>query len=369
MILCDYNKIFYSDIFYKKGENIMDLLKIADRSKYKDSFVVDLQLKETDYESSMDFALSKNFFRRSYTGKYQFINDFFITHKDEFKKLMGSEGRQLKIDIKDSIVSPLAFCLWDRYRQIYIFDHDFTDALVNTQEVKIPVSVLDSLPFNTFYIDFKEENYFSQYDGVLIHVTKDIVTGIHSIVAIKLKDCKPVNGKDDDCIMYSMYFDFFEELLREENGQKYYLLEKDRLPKTASIGTNNYDKAVNSLNGIQETQSDDIIVFILQAIVYLGSYKPDIVVVTEKKHTAGKLNISKIGINYGNNIRLNKKYIKRYSNDEVKTKHKSPRCHVRCAHWHHYWTGKGRTILTVKWIPPVFVCGEKELPIKIHKIS
>ena len=35
----------------------------------------------------------------------------------------------------------------------------------------------------------------------------------------------------------------------------------------------------------------------------------------------------------------------------------------------HYWTGKGRTILTVKWIPPVFVCGEKELPIKIHKIS
>ena len=31
------------------------------------------------------------------------------------------------------------------------------------------------------------------------------------------------------------------------------------------------------------------------------------------------------------------------------------RPHVRRAHWHHYWTGAGHTILEVRWIQPTLV--------------
>ena len=34
------------------------------------------------------------------------------------------------------------------------------------------------------------------------------------------------------------------------------------------------------------------------------------------------------------------------------------RPHVRRAHWHHYWTGKGRTDLEVRWVEPVFVMSD-----------
>lgn len=37
------------------------------------------------------------------------------------------------------------------------------------------------------------------------------------------------------------------------------------------------------------------------------------------------------------------------------------RPHVRRAHWHHYWVGKGRTTLEVRWIEPVLVLpGDKK---------
>ena len=48
------------------------------------------------------------------------------------------------------------------------------------------------------------------------------------------------------------------------------------------------------------------------------------------------------------------------------------RPHVRRAHWHHYWTGTGRTTLEVRWIEPTLVLpggkGETELPTvrKVH---
>lgn len=48
------------------------------------------------------------------------------------------------------------------------------------------------------------------------------------------------------------------------------------------------------------------------------------------------------------------------------------RPHVRRAHWHHYWTGAGRTTLEVRWIEPTLVLpgrnGETELPTirKVH---
>ena len=52
-----------------------------------------------------------------------------------------------------------------------------------------------------------------------------------------------------------------------------------------------------------------------------------------------------------------------------KIRHSSTvRAHVRRAHWHHYWTGKGRTELVLRWIAPTPI-GYGERLATIHKVS
>ena len=48
-----------------------------------------------------------------------------------------------------------------------------------------------------------------------------------------------------------------------------------------------------------------------------------------------------------------------------------PRPHVRRAHWHLYWTGKGRQFPTVKWVPPVpiNIASLNDLPATIRQIK
>lgn len=41
---------------------------------------------------------------------------------------------------------------------------------------------------------------------------------------------------------------------------------------------------------------------------------------------------------------------------------------MRRAHWHHYWVGKGRTELILKWIEPVFV-GSGEVSAVKHRVE
>ena len=78
-----------------------------------------------------------------------------------------------------------------------------------------------------------------------------------------------------------------------------------------------------------------------------------------------------MGVRYGTVIRKGKKQAKtRYIQAEPTGRRRTMKSHVRSAHWHHYWTGKGRTNLTVKWIPPVFVSGHgDELPVTIHPVK
>lgn len=92
----------------------------------------------------------------------------------------------------------------------------------------------------------------------------------------------------------------------------------------------------------------------------------------ESKNT---ISLSDVGVRYGSIIRARKKGIQNRNRSDTgnKSKNKEPRTvtsHMRSAHWHHYWIGQGRKQLIVKWIPPVFVCGNNnELPVTIHEVK
>ena len=139
-----------------------------------------------------------------------------------------------------------------------------------------------------------------------------------------------------------------------------------------------------------EDENECAFFFLLQTILYLVSSKPDIVEHrpakrqakavgrASNKNTTEAITVSEIGIRYGKAIRKRRQMeISGHPADAAvsdgagrQAARKPMASHVRSAHWHHYWTGKGRTTLSVKWIPPTFVSAHgKELPITIHKIT
>lgn len=62
------------------------------------------------------------------------------------------------------------------------------------------------------------------------------------------------------------------------------------------------------------------------------------------------------GFVYGAEVRKNRVKLqegKTQNNKKIVNKSRSPmRPHTRKAHWHHYWTGKGRSELVLRWIAP-----------------
>lgn len=140
---------------------------------------------------------------------------------------------------------------------------------------------------------------------------------------------------------------------------------------------------------VDHTQIADkeLTLLILQTILYLSSNKPDITENQPIQHTKqafhptpdtdiNEITINDIGVRYGAAIRKIKKAkpTRNTTTDNAKPAPAKPRrpmaSHIRAAHWHTYWIGKGRTKKILKWVPPTFVTGTgKELPITIRKIK
>ena len=79
---------------------------------------------------------------------------------------------------------------------------------------------------------------------------------------------------------------------------------------------------------------------------------------------------NEVGYRLGSAIR-NYKYIYKkgesLSNPSDKPRRKV-RPHTRCGHYQHYWVGKGRTDLIVKYIEPTFVLGGNKIA-TLHKVK
>ncbi len=56
---------------------------------------------------------------------------------------------------------------------------------------------------------------------------------------------------------------------------------------------------------------------------------------------------------------------------ELGKQRSSPRAHYRKAHWHGYWTGQrtGEQKLIVKWIPPLLVNSNDDMPVTIRPVK
>ena len=262
-------------------------------------------------------------------------------------------------DIRDVLIMQVLLDRWARNKQVLKPNPVFAEYLIATDKLSISKDILEHLPFSNFYIDLEDcnkDNFYGNICGIYVDISKVDVDS----VAISLQ----VLSKD--MMIFSQYMGInSNEPVKIDTSQ---FSTGDVVGKVPAMEQDNRYADNTTLN----TQA--IITIALQLIMYMNVKEPDINPAPEMSHTYrpsthkiknkySEIYKQEVGIKIGKKISQSlaevekvKKTSTPRENTADKT-HKSPVPHFRCAHWHHYWTGKGRTNYEVRWIEPVFVCG------------
>lgn len=118
---------------------------------------------------------------------------------------------------------------------------------------------------------------------------------------------------------------------------------------------------------------------VLPVLLYLASKEPDITRhpsgdtpprKTRKGRRARPLRVEawRVGARIGATLRGVREVTQR--DGEGGEERRGPRPHLRRAHWHLYWTGKGRTVPRVKWVAPTIVnATSAPLPTEVRPVE
>lgn len=304
-----------------------------------------------------------DFINPSYEGKFKYINDILLSGRSQMYKMMTGndeipedleEDRALAAELFSSYLMPNK---WAANKQVYKFDSELELALADSEEIKLPVRILDRLPYQTFYLEFSEDGIFRKnFHGAFINI------------------------------------------IRKENG---YLLYTERVKedgrvmfgKAALVPNDNEDGIfIFDKNDFSCDESDrnvdwtEFCFYMLNALLYLCADNAEIQessVTKNTYHPSGRIKnrFSEIrqwecGYRYGSEIRSQKKQKKSSDNCKGQTSElnicvkRSLPAHTRRAHWHHYWTGSrnGERKLILHWIPPVYVSGTECQAAVVHKV-
>ncbi len=381
----------YTPIQYAKNiadldntENIIETLKTA---QFIDKDVTKAQF--------LRFVFSQQFFAPECTGgPFGKLNSAMIHDKALNKRLVPdypmSDIRQRMTEWRDYLTTGPCIERWSEYKQVYKLDGDFFEELVRTENIGFTKDTFRRLPINTFYIDLESCKNISPFVGAYVHIEVDDTPDV-GVFVYMLTD-----GKDNQngSIIFSHY-----AVCHFGNEDEIVYYEKDRvdtnefLVKDLKVGELPGDIPLKSMPG--EDRRVDIVTAILQVILFLSSDSEDIWESSITKQTYkprkpgtpvknrfSELRMWDVGVRYGKAIKLAKEEIKNVSlgkdtepgtdaeeKSDGRGVRKSPRPHLRCAHWQRFHYGEGRTKVRTRWVGPVLVCGGKEMPVTIHKVE
>lgn len=251
---------------------------------------------------------------------------------------------------------------WDRKRQIYVFDSDFTKELMDTQNINMIKGMLSKLPVDTFALDFSQ--------------CKEAV------------DQTNVAGGLVNVKLYGNYWmiraSFHNEFNNENMCASHVIFLKDEdIDCTA-------EEFVESQLKISRVDDPDFFEvreklwsLLLHTLAYMCSYAPDI----HETTTSKALNASykrqkhrdpanKPGREYHVGERFGAAF-RKWTNGSIGASRGhtestgTVRPHLRRAHWHRYWVGKrDNKELVVKWVSECFVNGAAgEIDVTSHKVK
>lgn len=276
------------------------------------------------------------------------IKDF---EKKGFDKLYNVLDEREKIYVSESFSLSYALYNWCDYKQIFKFDPDTFDLIYNQKiNDKMDCEFLEklALPYDTFFI----ENDFPCEDGSTANV------------------CLFSRSISDYGVTLNMFFFACDDF--DENGFPVHLFTCLNVEKGKNV-----EEVLQSYN-ITELERERFYK-VMNLAMYVSQPKVEILKKKSEHKERNKdrmpksfYNVSyeenEVGYKMGTAIR-NYKYV--YEKDENNKNHGSTKKpHVRGGHFHHYWTGVGRTKLIVKFVEPTFVKGgyDKVVP-TVHKVK
>lgn len=228
---------------------------------------------------------------------------------------------------------------WMQNKQVYQPDKDFLELLLETPLMAFNYQTLRNMPYKNIYIDISSTSSH-EIHGAFVYISEIAEISVIDIILVK----------SDNTLQHSYY-------LVNHRDDEYHLKE---VPKRDIS---------------QEIMS------IWQMFLYLCSENANVEKnqETEKTYHPGKTIKNKfseirkwdVGIRIGSSIRQYKKDTERDNKTPHTINHrKSPRPHMRKAHWHKYMTGKGRKIPVIRWIEPTFVLTKncENMPVTIHPV-
>ena len=332
-------------------------------------------IKNLEPKQLLQMTFAGDFFKSYYNGPYALLNKGLLQNEPLNAALF--EGKNVKENWKDMFSMAAMVELFRQHKQVYDFDPDFVSDLSKTDGIKFYPSLLRRLPYDTFYLDFTRIKGFQPFDGMFVHVEVKEDDSVLLLGYRTFRDiyysCNAILRKKEQLSDGNMiYYDYKRSLL----GYRPEIPLDDSVKEYAGIAP---DFVLSNEN------FPDIWMFLIQALMYLASKEPDVEENPKTRKTYRKSDKVRdkfseiqqwdVGVRYGTKIRKIRKEaaLKEETSDDdlpisVKFR-KSPRLHSRCAHWQHYWTGPGRTVLELKWIEPTFVGAASDITIVKHKVT
>lgn len=317
--------------------------------------------------------------------------------------------KQLKLHLSNipdcehisTLVSLNIFRNWIYNKQIFTIDEDFSEILINTENIVISKDLLDHLPFKTFYLDLYQSEQLKKSllcDGIFFHIgkiTKDKIKENSRYMTI-------INEKTFSRLYYEQQTDKFWTLhtIRIRDDMLFHdidLIPNDDFSVPTSSFSENQDvyvfeyakgKESNPTGREKEIINDKIYSALkYQFLIYLASYNPDVIDNEDTKRAYKKPNPNfppknkfsevqghEVGYKIGTAFR---KWKKSYqdNNNHVSTGRKK-RPHAVRAHWRRQWYGSGENKeQRLIWINEFFTglkgndIDSSTLPAIMHKVT
>lgn len=301
-----------------------------------------------------------------YKGKYEFVNNLLLEKRSEMYKMMtGSskipknpeEDRGLSAELFSSWLTPSK---WAENKQVYKFDAELEMSLADSEEIHLPVRILDRLPYHTFYLEFAPDGIFrNNFHGAFVHIVQKETGYLVYIERVK----------EDGRVMFGSL-----PLVAEDNQDATFLFSKEHFLCDESCERNIDWREFGFflINALLYLCADNAEV--QESAVTKSTYKPR----KEIKNKFSEVRQWECGYRYGAEIRRKKMNRKKEegvdkaaaSTTSLRIRRSLP-AHTRRAHWHHYWTGPrtGERKLILHWIAPVFVSGTECGVAVVHNVQ
>lgn len=264
--------------------------------------------------------------------------------------------------------------MWAKNKQVYAFDADFIDELLNTETLTFSENAWDYLPYDYIYIDLSANKRVCNSimgKGMFLRVEKcsnpqsgDSVYVCHICKLTEdyfFTDVFSFENKDNEIAVSDIFADNEVPIWETNDNGKFSTERKE------------------TFNGIMYKT------LIPQILSYLSSVEPDVSENETTKKTYRKPSENSvpknkfsevrkwdIGVRYGTAFR---KWKKQKSDQTVPIASgggTKKRPHSRRAHWSHYWYGHGEDkVRRPKWVAAYFVNTEdgEDTTTIIHKVN